>query len=47
MTPDEAITQMEMLGHDFFIFLNEENHKVSLVYLRNDGNYAIIKVEDK
>lgn len=47
MTPDEAITQMEMLGHDFYIFLNEENHKVSVVYLRNDGEYAIIQVKDK
>lgn len=44
MSIDEAILQLELLGHDFYMFINEEDHKVSTVYLRNDGDYAIIRV---
>lgn len=43
MTPDDAIMQMEMLGHDFFVFLNTVNDKVCVVYLREDGDYGIIE----
>ncbi len=43
MTVDEAILQMEMLDHKFFIFLNSETNKVCVVYLRNDHNYGIIE----
>jgi len=39
----EAITQLEMVGHDFFIFKDEATQSVSVVYLRNDGEYAVIK----
>jgi putative sigma-54 modulation protein len=46
MTPDEAVTQMEMLDHDFFMFINEENHKVCVAYVREDGNYAIIEAKN-
>ena len=45
MTPDEAIIQMEMLGHSFLLFLSEETHKVALIYKRNDGNYGLIEPE--
>lgn len=45
MTPDDAITQMEMLGHDFYIFINSENGKTSIVYLREDQNYGIIEAK--
>lgn len=45
MSVDEAILQMELLGHDFFLFLNEDNHKVTLIYQRHDGNYATIEVK--
>lgn len=41
---DEAITQMELLGHDFFIFKNEDNI-TSLLYLREDGKYGLIETE--
>ncbi|MCK9537291.1 MAG: ribosome-associated translation inhibitor RaiA [Bacilli bacterium] len=47
MTVDDAILQMEMLGHDFFIFLNSENNKVSVVYLREDQNYGIIETSQQ
>jgi len=43
ITPEEAITQMEMLGHDFFVFLNVETNKVCIVYLREDMDYGIIE----
>jgi putative sigma-54 modulation protein len=45
MNPDDAIMQMEMLGHDFFVFLNIENDKVCVVYLREEGNYGILETD--
>ena len=44
MTLEEAITQMELLGHDFFVYMNKETHKTNIIYLREDGNYANIEV---
>ena len=41
---EEAITQMELLGHDFFIFKNEDN-LMSVLYLREDGKYGLIETE--
>jgi len=43
MSIDDAILQMEMLGHNFFIFLNSNTNKVSVVYLREDQQYGIIE----
>ena len=45
LSVDEAILQLELLDHDFFMFINEEDHKPTTIYLRNDGNYAIIKTK--
>ncbi|MFC1968663.1 ribosome hibernation-promoting factor, HPF/YfiA family [Chloroflexota bacterium] len=45
MPVDEAIEQMELLGHDFFLFHNEENQEFNLLYRREDGNYSIIEPE--
>ncbi|MFC2034908.1 ribosome hibernation-promoting factor, HPF/YfiA family [Chloroflexota bacterium] len=45
MRTDEAIEQMELLGHDFFLFHNEENQELNLLYRRKDGNYSIIEPE--
>ena len=45
MSLDEAISQMELLGHDFFVYLNKETHKTNVVYLREDGNYANIETK--
>lgn len=39
---DEAITQMELLGHDFFIYRNEDKD-VCVLYLRDDGKYGLIE----
>ena len=42
---DEAIMQMDLLGHNFFAFINEETGKVNVVYLRHDGNYGLLEPE--
>ena len=42
MTVDEAVLQMEMLQHDFFVFLNVETDSVSVVYTRADGDYGVL-----
>jgi len=44
LTTDEALTQMELLGHDFFIYRNEDK-EVSVLYLREDGKYGLIETE--
>ena len=43
MTVEDALLQMEMLDHKFFIFLNSETGKVFVVYLRDDHDYGIIE----
>lgn len=45
MTEEEAIEQMELLGHDFFLFYNAEEAAVNLVYRRRDGNYGLLQPE--
>ena len=47
MDLEEAITRMEALGHNFFLYLDEEDDRVSVVYKRNDGGYGIIQSENK
>ena len=42
LSTDEAITQMELLGHDFFIYYNEDK-EVCVLYLREDGKYGLIE----
>jgi len=42
MTPEEATLQMEMLGHDFFVFTNSETDEATVVYRRKDGNFGLI-----
>lgn len=43
MSEEEAILQMNLLGHNFYVFLNQETEETNIVYKRNDGNYAIIE----
>lgn len=45
MSPDEAIEQMELLGHNFYIFLNAEEDMLNVVYKRGDGNYGLLQPE--
>ena len=47
MTPEEAILQMELLGHEFFAFRNEaEDGVFAIVYLRKNGGYGLISATD-
>ena len=43
MTTDEAILQMEMLEHNFFVFLNMETDSVNVVYKRKDDDYGLLE----
>jgi putative sigma-54 modulation protein len=43
MTPDEAVLQLELIGHDFFVFKNAVTDAVNVVYRRNGGGYGLIE----
>ncbi|KAB2953606.1 ribosome-associated translation inhibitor RaiA [Heliorestis acidaminivorans] len=43
MPVDEAVMQMNLLGHTFFVFTNAETEQVNVVYRRKDGNYGLIE----
>jgi putative sigma-54 modulation protein len=43
MNPEEAVLQLELVGHDFFVFLNGETNDVNVVYRRRDGDYGLIE----
>jgi putative sigma-54 modulation protein len=48
MTPmhaEEAVEQMELLGHDFFVFYNAEEGQLNVIYRRKDGNYGLLQPE--
>ncbi|MGE5633357.1 MAG: ribosome hibernation-promoting factor, HPF/YfiA family [Caulobacteraceae bacterium] len=45
MPIEEAVLQMELLGHNFFVFSNAETEEVNVVYKRKDGNYGLIEPE--
>lgn len=45
MNVEEAILQMDLLGHGFFVFTNAETDQVNVVYRRRDGNYGLIEPE--
>ena len=43
MSESDAIEQLDLVGNSFYVFLNEKNQKVCVVYLRDDGDYGIIE----
>jgi putative sigma-54 modulation protein len=45
MTAEDAAMQMELLGHDFFVFRNAKTMEVNVVYRRAEGNYGVIEPE--
>ncbi|MCL4261821.1 MAG: ribosome-associated translation inhibitor RaiA [Anaerolineae bacterium] len=45
MTADEAVDQLELLGHDFFVFFNADYGMVNVVYRRHDNNYGLLQPE--
>ena len=46
MSAEDAIEQMELLGHSFFIFIDDQTNVTSVVYRRNDGNYGLLVPEN-
>lgn len=45
MSEEEAILQMELLGHEFFVFKNSETSDINILYRRKDGNFGIIETK--
>lgn len=45
MNEEEAILQMNLLSHDFFVFTNEATNEINILYRRKDGNYGIIETK--
>jgi putative sigma-54 modulation protein len=45
MTPEEAALQLELVGHDFFVFTNSESQETAVVYRRRDGHYGLIEAQ--
>ena len=45
MDVEEAVLQMELLGHSFYVFENAEDGEVNVLYQRKDGNYGLIEPE--
>ena len=43
MSPEEAVLQLELIGHDFFVFRNVDSGEVNVLYRRRDGNYGLIE----
>jgi putative sigma-54 modulation protein len=45
MTAEEAVEQLELIGHDFFVFRNAGSGEINVVYRRRDGDYGVIEPE--
>lgn len=45
MAVEDAIAQMQLLGHTFFVFMNQDTDSVCVVYVRHDGNYGLLQPE--
>jgi putative sigma-54 modulation protein len=45
MAPEEAALQLELVGHDFYVFTNSETQETAVVYRRRDGNYGLIEAQ--
>src|SRR5215203_568645 len=43
MTAEEAVLQMDLIGHDFFVFKSAETDEINVLYRRRDGNYGLIE----
>ena len=46
MNAEEAVLQMDLLGHDFFVFEDADTNGTSIVYRRNDGRYGLIETNE-
>ena len=45
MYPEDACVQMELLGHNFYVFCNAEDEQIAVVYKRKGGTYGMIEPE--
>lgn len=45
MSEEEAVLQMNMIGHDFFVYRSDADNRICIVYRRKDGNYGLIETE--
>lgn len=43
MSIDDAVEELELVGHNFYIFLNKATNSINVLYVRNDGNYGLIE----
>jgi ribosome hibernation promoting factor len=43
LTPEEAVLQLELVGHDFYVFRNADSGDINVVYRRQDGDYGLIE----
>ncbi|MDO4564520.1 MAG: ribosome-associated translation inhibitor RaiA [Clostridia bacterium] len=43
MSEEEAMLQLELLGHSFYVFLNSDTNAMNVLYVRKDGNYGLIE----
>jgi len=43
LSPEDAVLQLELIGHDFFVFRNADSSQVNVVYRRRDGQYGLIE----
>ena len=43
MAADEAVLELELIGHDFFVFRNGDTSEINVVYRRRDGAYGLIE----
>jgi len=43
LSPQDAVLQLELVGHDFFVFRNDDSGEVNVVYRRRDGQYGLIE----
>lgn len=44
---EDAIIEMEAIGHDFYVYLDTDDEKISVLYKRNDGGYGLIQADNK
>ena len=47
VTVEEAILQMEMVGHQFYMFINADSNLINVVYIRKDGSYGLLEPADE
>jgi putative sigma-54 modulation protein len=45
MDPTDAVTRMQLLDHDFYLFMNLDSGKPSVVYMREDGDAGLIEID--